>query len=459
MSVASLDVTTRQESQPGVEPVSRWKRYTYRLIAAEISAMTRYFDRVIHWRIPEGDHNYLFQCLEAPKKLEVAGRETLPDLSSQPDVRSAIFLNGTFNHYLDVQELLARMKPRLARSSRVIVVMYNPYLFWLYHAAHALGLRSGPEPSTFMTRTDVLNLARLAGYSLVRIRPAAVFPFRLLGLGSILNAVLIAIPALRWLGLVSIAVLRPLVSERRRPSLTVVIPARNERGNIEATMARLPRLGAALEVIFVEGHSTDGTWDEIQRVTKLYRSEVSLLALQQTGRGKGDAVRAGFARASGELCAILDADLSIPPELLGRFYDAYAAGAADFINGTRLVYPMEGGAMRFLNRLGNVFFAKALSAVLDVKIGDSLCGTKLLATADYRRIAQWRDDFGHFDPFGDFELLFAAASLALDVVDVPIRYRARTYGATNISRFRHGWMLLRMTMVGLVRIRMGRLPR
>jgi len=209
----------------------------------------------------------------------------------------------------------------------------------------------------------------------------------------------------------------------------------------------------------VENNSTDGTWEEIQRVARPYRSELSLVALQHPGRGKGDAVRAGLARASGELCAILDADLSMPPELLARFYDAYVAGAADFVNGTRLVYPMEGRAMRFLNRLGNVFFAKALSAVLEVKIGDSLCGTKLVATSDYRRIARWRDDFGDFDPFGDFELLFGAAALALDIVEVPIRYHARTYGATNISRFRHGWMLLKMTMVGLFRIRMGRLPR
>jgi hypothetical protein len=152
---------------------------------------------------------------------------------------------------------------------------------------------------------------------------------------------------------------------------------------------------------------------------------------------------------------VLDADLTMPPELLGRFYDAYCQGLADFVNGSRLLYPMEGGAMRFLNHLGNVFFAKALSFVLGNRLSDSLCGTKLVARHDYARFVAWRRDFGDFDPFGDYELLFPASIFALGIVDVPIRYCARTYGATNISRFRHGWMLLKMTLVGLFRVRVG----
>jgi glycosyltransferase involved in cell wall biosynthesis len=170
-------------------------------------------------------------------------------------------------------------------------------------------------------------------------------------------------------------------------------------------------------------------------------------------------VRLGFSQAEGDLLTILDADLTMPPELLGRFYAAYCQGHADFINGSRLVYPMEGNAMRFLNRLGNVFFAKALSWVLDTQIGDSLCGTKLLARHDYERMISWRGDFGDFDPFGDFELIFPAAVLGLGIVDIPIRYRDRTYGSTSISRFRHGFMLLNMTLIGLYRIKLGMMKR
>jgi glycosyltransferase involved in cell wall biosynthesis len=211
-----------------------------------------------------------------------------------------------------------------------------------------------------------------------------------------------------------------------------------------------------IEIVFVEGHSKDDTWAKIQEVVKRGHPPFKLAAYQQTGRGKNDAVRLGFSKAANEILTILDADLTMPPEMLPRFYQAYVDGLADFVNGSRLVYPMEGEAMRFLNLLGNVFFAKALSSTLGMRIGDSLCGTKLVAAHDYRRITRWRDDFGDFDPFGDFELLFPAAVLGLGCVDIPVRYKARTYGSTNIHRFRHGLVLLKMTLTGWLRIRLGR---
>jgi glycosyltransferase involved in cell wall biosynthesis len=283
----------------------------------------------------------------------------------------------------------------------------------------------------------LLQLARLGGFELVRLRPVVYVPWHVFGLGSLVNAVLPAIPGVRWLSLVTVAVLRPLASAGERPSLTVVIPARNERGNIEAALRRFPDIGAPAEVIFVEGHSSDGTWEEIQRVAEVWngRNGLRVLAMRQTGTGKADAVRLGFSKATGDLLTILDADLTMPPESLTRFYDAYRHGLADFVNGTRLVYPMEGEAMRFLNRLGNVFFAKSLSYVLDVPLGDSLCGTKLLAREDYERFVRWRRDFGDFDPFGDFELLFPAAVLATGIIDIPVYYRARTTAAPTSAGF------------------------
>jgi hypothetical protein len=350
------------------------------------------------------------------------------------------------------------LKPRLARTSRVIGVLYNPYLSWLYRLANKTGLRKGEEPSTFVTEMDLRNLARLSGFDLIALRPAVYCPWKLFDLGSLINRMMPAIPVARWLGLVTIAVLRPICVEKpgALPSLTIVIPARNEKGNIENALKRMPDLQTKLEIIFVEGHSNDGTWEEIQRVVGEYSSKFALKAFRQTGKGKADAVRLGFSHATSDLLTILDADLTMPPELLGRFFNAYCAGNADFVNGTRLVYQMEGEAMRFLNLLGNVFFAKALSAVLGIRLGDSLCGTKLVARHDYDRMIRWRKDFGDFDPFGDFELLFPAAILALGLIDIPIRYRARTYGSTSISRFRHGLMLFKMTGIGLFRIKLGR---
>ncbi|NDC37143.1 MAG: glycosyltransferase family 2 protein [Proteobacteria bacterium] len=280
-----------------------------------------------------------------------------------------------------------------------------------------------------------------------------VCPCRLFGVGTLLNNLASALPLVRWLGIYSIAKLRPCLSEASPPSISIIIPARNERGNIESALKRIPRFqGAKVEIILVEGHSSDGTWQEIQRCLTLAPRHCSVKAYQQLGQGKGDAVRLGFEHASHDLLTILDADLSTPPELLEQFYAAYCLGMGDFINRNRLVYPIEGHAMRPLNHLGNLFFARALSKVLEVSLGDTLCGTKLFARHDYARFKKWREKFGDFDPFGDFELLFPAAVLGLGIVDVPLHYRDRRYGSTNIHRFRHGAMLLRMVVFGFFRV-------
>ena len=441
--------------KPDVPPpaASAWKKYVNGFLAAELSTLTRYYDRLIHWLPREQDSGLLLAGMDAPLKQTIKKDEPFPDLSAEEGERTAILVNGAFNHTYDIQGLLEALKPKLSRTSRVLAILYNPYLRWMYDLANRLGLRKGELPCTFLTRIDLQNIVKVSGFQIVRDRLAVYFPWKLLGLGDLINRLLPLVPLVRWLSLTWIVVLRPLKGESR-PGISCVIPARNERGNIENALKRFPNLGCPTEIIFVEGHSSDGTWEEIQRVAALYGERFRIQAFRQTGKGKGDAVRLGFSQATQPLLVILDADLTMPPELLGRFYEAYCRGYGDFVNGSRLVYPMEGEAMRFLNRLGNVFFAKTLSSILDVRIGDSLCGTKLLTRSDYRRMTAWRRDFGDFDPFGDFELLFPAAVLGLGVVDIPVRYLARTYGETNIQRFRHGLMLLKMTWVGLIRIKL-----
>ena len=428
------------------------------MIAAEISGLTRYYDRIIQYAPYRGDDGLLLDLIACRDKSAVSADEELPDMHAARDQRCAVFLNGNFNYSSDIQGLLATIRPRVSRRARVIAVTYNSYFGAIYRLASRLGLRAGEPPQTFVTYTDLENLARLAGFRVVRTRTVLYSPFRLLGLGALLNAVLPVIPGLRHLSFAAIVVLAPNDSSREAPSISVIVPTRNERGNIAAALAsldaersRLP----GLEVVFVEGHSSDGTWDEIVRLMPGYAANFTVRALRQTGTGKGDAVRLGFAQATGDVVTILDADLTVPASALPRFYEAYCTGLGEFINGSRLVYGLESGAMRSLNRLGNIAFAKALSAVLSVRLGDSLCGTKLFARDDYARFTAWRRDFGDFDPFGDFELLFPAAVLGLSIVDVPIVYRARTYGETNISRFRHGWMLLKMTTIGFFRVRLG----
>jgi glycosyltransferase involved in cell wall biosynthesis len=282
-------------------------------------------------------------------------------------------------------------------------------------------------------------------------------PANLPPVSGLLNRVAAKLPGSRELSLVDYFVARatPVVEPPSWPSVSVICPCRNERGNIREAVLRTPVMGSATELIFVDGNSTDGTVEEIEQVIREYQGPLSLkLVPQGDGKGKGDAVRKGFDAAGNDILMILDSDLTVPPEDLPKFYHALVFQKGEFINGVRLVYPMEGEAMRFLNQLGNKFFSVVLSWLLEQPIKDSLCGTKVLYKTDYERIAAHRDFFGDFDPFGDFDLLFGAARLNMSIVDLPVRYRARTYGDTKISRFRHGFLLLKMTAFGFKKLRM-----
>jgi glycosyltransferase involved in cell wall biosynthesis len=228
-------------------------------------------------------------------------------------------------------------------------------------------------------------------------------------------------------------------------AVSVVCPCRNEEGHIAQLLERLPELGTDTEIIFVEGGSTDDTRGEIERQRDRYPDR-DITLLDQPGKGKGDAVRTGFAVAKHDMLMILDGDLSVRPEDLPRFYRAIADGRGDLINGSRLVYDIEPGAMRFMNVLGNKVFSRLFRVATGQQVKDTLCGTKVLRRRDYERIAAGREYFGDFDPFGDFDLLFGAARINLKIVDMPVRYGARIYGDTNISRWRHGLLLLRMTV-------------
>jgi glycosyltransferase involved in cell wall biosynthesis len=254
------------------------------------------------------------------------------------------------------------------------------------------------------------------------------------------------LPLLNNLSLYRLYVLRKRgTAVTTAPKVTVVVPARNESGNITNIIERTPVMGSGTELIFVEGGSKDDTAAAIARAIASYEGPLTLKSLTQTGKGKGDAVRLGFGHATGDLLMILDADLTVPPEDLPKFYDVMTSGMADYVHGTRLVYPMEKDAMRFLNKLGNVAFSTLFSYLLNQSIKDTLCGTKVLWAADYARLAANRSFFGDFDPFGDFDLIFGSTKLNLKLLEIPVRYRDRTYGETNISRFRHGWLLLRMS--------------
>ena len=235
-------------------------------------------------------------------------------------------------------------------------------------------------------------------------------------------------------------------------SATVVIPARNERGNIESLIRRLPRFSQEMEIIFVEGHSSDGTLEEIHRVISAYPDR-NIRVMVQPGNGKADAIFAAFDAASSDVLMILDADLTVSPEVLPKFWAAINEGKGEFVYGSRLVYPLDDEFMRFLNLIANKAFSHLFSWLLNQRCTDTLCGTKVLKRADYLRLKAGREYFGDFDPFGDFDLIFGASKLNLKFLEIPIRYFPRTYGKSKISRFHHGFELMKMVIVAFFRIK------
>jgi SAM-dependent methyltransferase len=362
-----------------------------------------------------------------------------------------IVLSETLNFAVDVQSILDRLKTVSTIQTRLIINVYNALwrpLIWL---ATALGLRMHHPESNWLSRDTLAGLLTLSGWELIRFESRILCPVKLLGLERFLNGYVA--PFLSPFCLSLFVVARPIPGRiPNEKSVSVIIPARNEAGNIEAAVTRTPTMGTRTELIFVEGNSSDNTWETIQQVKANYPNR-AIRILKQTGKGKGDAVRAGFAAAEGEILMILDADLTVPPEELPKFYDAVVTGACEFVNGSRLVYPMDEKAMQFLNLCANKTFGILFSWLLGQSLKDTLCGTKVLTKENYQRIAENRAYFGEFDPFGDFDLLFGASKLNLRILDLPIRYKERVYGQTNIQRWKHGWLLLKMLVFAAVKLK------
>lgn len=372
------------------------------------------------------------------------------DLSSLDGEFDIIIFSDAINDLWDVQRALEQVKRFCAPHTRLILNFYSHLWQIPLAVAQSLDLATPMLSQNWLTVSDVNNLLNLAGFETIRTSNEIVWP---LPLGGFANRYLARLWPFREFALSNFLIARPAPQPvNNTPSVSVVIAARNEEGNIRNIFERVPQMGSKTELIFVEGHSRDKTYETIEKEMALHPRTPSLL-LRQSGIGKADAIRLGFEKASGDILMILDADLTVPPEDLPRFYEAIVSGRGEFINGVRLVYPMEKEAMRTLNFIGNKFFSVAFSWLLGQSIKDTLCGTKVLWRRDYEKIAANRSYFGDFDPFGDFDLIFGAAKLNLKIVDLPIRYRERTYGTTNISRWRHGVLLLRMVSFAARRIK------
>ena len=452
-----------------IDSMSSWGNYYHKRIAQVYKFLVSPGQRVIECGCATGDlladlKPALGVGVDFSKEMLRHAYQRHPELNFiQCDIHDlclnntfdAIILSDLVNDLWDVQTVFRQISRLSSNSTRIILNTYSRVWELPLKLAQRLGIRRPTLTQNWLTIQDITGLLDLADFEVIRHWGEVLWPLHLPLVSGFLNQIVAKIWPFHYF------ILTNFIIARRRPnslpvskkaSVSVIVPARNEAGNIDNIFTRVPKMGRSTELVFVEGHSEDNTYEAIEK-GMLEHPEQSCKLFRQSGTGKGDAVRLGFDRASGEILMILDADLTVSPEVLPRFYDALCSGKGEFVNGVRLVYPMEEEAMRYLNLLGNKFFSLAFSWLLGQPIKDTLCGTKVLWKSDYERIAKNRAYFGEFDPFGDFDLLFGAAKLNLKIMEVPIRYGERKYGDTNIQRWKHGLLLLRMVMFALGRIK------
>ena len=373
-----------------------------------------------------------------------------------------ITLNETFDYVVladiigllsDIQKILQQLHKVSNQHSRIIITYYNYLWQPILRLAEAFHLKKPAPWQNWVSPRDLNNFLYLTDFEIIKQGRTLLLPVYIPIISTFVNRYLAKLPLIQNFCLVYYLVVRQKpIGSVKKASVSVIVPCRNEAGNIETLIKHVPKLGSRRELIFVEGNSSDNTWDILKNVKKRYPS-LSIRIARQQGKGKGSAVREGFAMAKGDVLMILDADMTVPPKELSKFYKSLLSGKGELINGSRLVYPLKKDSMRLLNLMGNKFFSLMFSWLLGQSIKDTLCGTKVLWKKDYERIKQGRAFFGDFDPFGDFDLLFGAAKLNLKIVDLPIRYQERTYGTTNISRFQHGWLLLKMCLFAMRKIK------
>lgn len=366
-----------------------------------------------------------------------------------------IIMNDLLNDVWDVQQIFNNISKFCHADTRVVLNVFSRLWQPALDVTRNMGWATPLLRQNWLTPEDLKHLMHLEGFEVIKQFSDILLPVEVPVLSSLCNKFLSKLFPLRFFNLSHFLVARKIPGRAKNkflPSVSVVVPARNEAGNIPSIVKRIPKMGSATEIIFVEGGSTDNTYATIKSVSDEH-NDLNISFFKQQGSGKGDAVRLGFSKASGEVLMILDADMTVPPEDLPLFFNALVNGKGEFINGVRLVYPMQDQAMRFFNLVGNKFFSLAFSWMLGQPVKDTLCGTKVLTKKNYELIAANRAWFGDFDPFGDFDLLFGAAKQNLKIIDLPIRYHERTYGETNIRRWKHGAILLKMVFFAAKRIK------
>jgi hypothetical protein len=339
---------------------------------------------------------------------------------------SGVVLSNVVSDTPDLVGYFEKISKKISPETRILITYHSHLWEPILSLASILGLRKKVGIQNWLDENDIENILNISGFEVISTQT-------------------------RLMGLIMLTTARKRpegVKLKKEYSVSIIVPARNEEGNIPKIALSIPKFGKWQEIVFVEGNSKDKTWDKIQiELSKKHKAYLTLKAFKQSGKGKADAVWLGFEKAKGEILMIYDADRTVSPTDLPKFYKVLATSLGEFANGSRMVYPMENDSMRFLNQIGNKLFGFIFTKILGQNFKDTLCGTKALFRKDYVYIRKHNKRYFKMDPFGDFALIFGAIKNNLKVVEIPIRYRERVYGTTNINRFRHGLMLLKMTLL------------
>lgn len=360
-----------------------------------------------------------------------------------PESEDFIVMNNIIGKIKDIQTYFSILKRKVSSNNRIVIIYYNHLWEPLLNFMSFLGLRKHTGKQNWLDEYDIKNLLELSGFEIITSQRRMLLPIDIPFVSNPVNKYLAFLPFVNLFCLTTYVVAKLKKEFRKDYSVSIIIPAKNEEGNIGNIIKKIPKFGLKQEIIFIEGNSKDNTWGKILEETrKKHKSYVSVQAIKQRGKGKANAVRLGFKEATGDILIIYDADRTVEEKDLKKFYDVLASGKGEFINGSRLIYPMEKDAMRTLNIIGNKFFSLMFTWILGQRFKDTLCGTKAFFKKDYVKFKRFKDD-----PFGDFELIFGAIRNNLKIIEVPVRYKERVYGSTNINRFKHGLLLFKITWI------------
>ena len=352
-----------------------------------------------------------------------------------------IILTDIFELTDDAYSTLKNVKPFLKDEGLLILSSTNPLWYLLINIIEKIGLKEPSKFKSYIKPNKVENILKAANYEKVKNYNRLYIPFRFFGLGPIFNYLMYLFLPFLNLGIRNYLIYTNKTFENKKISKSIIVPAKNEEGNLDELLNRIPHFETDYEIIIVCGESSDNTLEKAKSLIKS-RPENIIKVLTQTKNGKANAVWEGLELSDNDAVAILDSDLSVDPEKLTDFFEIIENGHADFVNGTRLIYKMEKGAMQSLNKLGNRFFQFIISKLISVRLTDSLCGTKVFKKENIQNIKKWQNSMKFEDPFCDFDLIFSAAYSSQKIVELPVYYRTRKYGSTNISRFKDGWKLL-----------------